>query len=158
MRILFASDHAGYELKEKLVSFVEHELGFEVVDKGAFSCNQDDDYPDIIKLVAEEVSHNPDESMGIVLGGSGTGEAIVANRFPNVRSALYYGGPLEIVSLSREHNNANVLSLGARFLNADEAKAAVKIWLETAFSQEERHVRRIEKIENVMINKLTPRA
>ena len=151
MKVLFASDHAGYELKEKLVSFVEHELGFEVVDKGAFTCKQDDDYPDIIKLVAEGVSYNPDEVMGVVLGGSGTGEAIVANRFSGVRSALYYGGPLEIVSLSREHNNANVLSLGARFLTADEAKAAVKLWLETPFSQDERHVRRIEKIEKLLM-------
>ena len=84
----------------------------------------------------------------IILGGSGQGEDMVANKFEGVRAAEYYGGNLEIVKLSREHNDANVLSLGARFLSLEEAKEAVKLWLETPFSNEERHARRISEIEN----------
>lgn len=95
------------------------------------------------------MSENPDNSKAIVLGGSGQGENMVADKFPNVRSAEYYGGNLEIVKLSREHNNANVLSLGARFLSLKEAGEAVKLWLETPFSNEERHANRIKEIENL---------
>lgn len=149
MKIYFATDHAGYELKEALASYVEKDLGYTVADMGAHQNDPSDDYPDFIQLAAQEVSHDPSGSRGIIMGGSGQGEAIVANRFPNVRCALYYGGPLDIVKLSREHNNANILSLGARFLSLDEAKAAVKLWLETSFVEEERHMRRIKKIEQI---------
>ena len=97
---------------------------------------------------AEAVSKYPENVKAIVLGGSGQGEDMVADKFPGVRSAEYYGGNLEIVRLSREHNDANVLSLGARFISLEEAKEAVKIWLETPFGNEERHVRRISEIEN----------
>lgn len=146
MKILFATDHAGFELKEKLVTFVQ-ELGYEVKDLGADEYIEDDDYPDYISQVAKRISEDPENNRGIILGGSGQGEAIVANRFPNVRAAVYNGGTIEIVKLSREHNDANILSLGAHFLNEEEAKEVVKIWLNTAFSGEERHVRRIKKIE-----------
>jgi ribose 5-phosphate isomerase B len=88
--------------------------------------------------------------MGIILGGSGQGEAIVANKVVGIRSAVYYGGDLEIVRLSRQHNSANILSLGARFINEDEAKEAVKIFIETPFSIEERHIRRLDKVENIL--------
>ena len=149
MKIFIGSDHAGFELKEKIVPFLQ-ELGHEVIDKGAFSYDPNDDYPDFIKPVAQEVSTDP-EARGIVLGGSGQGEAICANRFNNVRAFEYYApsrGEVNIVEDSRSHNNSNVISLGARFLTEDEAKAAVKLWLETPFSGDERHVRRIDKIEN----------
>ena len=149
MKIYFATDHAGYELKEALASYVEKDLGYTVADMGAHQNDPADDYPDFIQLAAQEVSHDPSGSRGIIMGGSGQGEAIVANRFPNVRCALYYGGPLDIVKLSREHNNANILSLGARFLTPEEAKAAVKLWLETSFIEEERHMRRIKKVEQI---------
>lgn len=145
MKIYIGSDHAGFELKEILVSFLRNE-GFEIEDKGAFELNKDDDYPDFIKPVAEAVA-NDKESLGIILGGSGEGEEISANKIDGIRAAEYYGGNLEIVKLSREHNDANILSLGARFVSVDEAKEAVKIFLETKFSGDERHVRRLNKIE-----------
>ena len=150
MKIFFATDHAGFELKESLITFVRG-LGFEVEDMGAHELNKEDDYPDFVSLVAKQVSINPEESRGIILGGSGQGEAMVANRFNNVRATVYYGGAPGIVTLSREHNDANVLSLGARFLSESEAQEAVKIWLDTSFSEEERHKRRIGKINNLKI-------
>jgi len=156
MKIFLGTDHAGYELKEKLKDFLG-DLGYDVEDRGAFELDPNDDYPDFISLVAKEVSQNP-ESRGIVLGGSGQGEAICANRFPNVRASVFYGppshkpsegqaDPFEIIKLSREHNDANILSLGSRFLSEEEAKKSVKLWLETDFSGDDRHVRRIKKLE-----------
>ncbi len=149
MKIYIATDHGGYDMKEALASYVEKELGYIVADMGAHQLDTNDDYPDFISLAAAEVSHDHSGSLGIVLGGSGQGEAIVANRFPNVRCTVYYGGSLDIIKLSREHNNANMLSLGARFMSLDEAKAAVKLWIETQFVGEDRHVRRIKKIEKI---------
>lgn len=145
--IYLASDHAGFELKEKLKAYLR-ELGYEVKDFGAFALDAADDYPDFIALAAQAVSEDPDNSRAIILGGSGQGEAMVANRFSGVRAAVYYGGDEKIIALSREHNDANVLSLGARFLTEEEAKRAVKLLLETPFSGEERHARRIKKIED----------
>lgn len=162
MKVLFATDHAGFELKEKLVPYVK-ELGYEAEDLGAFEYDENDDYPDSISKVAKEISQNPATDKGIILGGSGQGEAIVANRFPNVRAIVYNGQcehkdipglpagrkvPNEIV-ISREHNDANIISLGARFLNEESAKEAVKLWLSAEFSEEERHVRRIAKIKEI---------
>ncbi|MAF59423.1 ribose-5-phosphate isomerase [bacterium] len=145
MKIYFATDHAGLGLKKVLKEFVE-DLGHVVEDLGAHELDESDDYPDFISIAAEKVSSNPTDR-AIVLGGSGQGEAIVSNRFKNVRAVVYYGGNKEVIKLSREHNDANILSIGARFISAEEAKEVVKIWLETPFSGEERHKRRIEKIE-----------
>ena len=137
------------------MSFVK-DLGYEVEDMGAHEYNPDDDYPDYVAKVAKQVSERPREALGIILGGSGQGEAIVANRFKHVRAVVFNGQykpedgrevPDEIV-ISREHNDANVLSLGARFLNLEEAEEATKKWLETSFSGDERHKRRIVKIEH----------
>ena len=149
MKILFAADHAGFDLKEKLVPFV-HSLGYALEDLGAHSYNADDDYPDLISLVARRVSQEPSELRGIVLGGSGQGEAMVANRFPRVRALTYYGGVSRIVPLSREHNDANVLSIGARFVSEEEAKSAIEVWLATPFSGVDRHARRNNKIDAVI--------
>lgn len=146
MKIHIASDHAGFKLKNILVGFLK-ERDFDVVDHGAHEYNEEDDFPDFINLVAQEISNNPEENKGIILGGSGQGEAITANRFSNVRAVVYYGGTHEIIKLTREHNNANVLSLGARFINDEEAKKAVTLWLDTPFDGDERHVRRIKKID-----------
>lgn len=147
MKIYFAADHAGYKTKNELLEFVK-DLGYEVEDCGAYELDLDDDYPQYVKKAAQAVSEATDGSRAIVLGASGQGEDMVADKFPNIRSAEYYGGNLEIIRLSREHNDANVLSLGARFLSVEEAKEAVKLWLETDFSNDERHIRRIGEIEN----------
>tara|TARA_Y100000310_G_scaffold262880_1_gene272716 strand:- start:279 stop:710 length:432 start_codon:yes stop_codon:yes gene_type:complete len=141
--IYLASDHAGFLLKEKIKEWLK-EWSQEFVDCGADSLNPDDDYPDFVSLAVGKMGEG---DKAIILGGSGQGEAIVANRVKGVRAAVYYGGDLEIIKLSREHNDANVLSLGARFLDDDEAKEAVELWLETSFSGDERHKRRIKKID-----------
>ncbi|MEX0652028.1 MAG: RpiB/LacA/LacB family sugar-phosphate isomerase [Candidatus Paceibacterota bacterium] len=146
MNLYIATDHAGFKLKEALVPFIKS-LGYEMEDLGAFTHDADDDYPDFISLASKEVARNPEHKRAIILGGSGQGEAIVANRVAGVRAVVYYGGNIEIVQLGREHNNANVLSLGARFLSIADAKRAVQIFLETEFSREERHIRRINKID-----------
>lgn len=143
MKIYLASDHAGFELKEKCIAFLLT-LGYEAIDMGPATFDAEDDYPDYIRPLALKVSEG--ESLGVVFGGSGTGEAIVANRVPGVRAGVYYGGTLEIPKLAREHNNANVLSLGARFISEEEAFQAITVFIETSFSNEERHMRRIQKI------------
>tara|TARA_Y100000310_G_C20194320_1_gene583950 strand:- start:89 stop:541 length:453 start_codon:yes stop_codon:yes gene_type:complete len=144
MNIYLAADHAGFDLKEVIKTHLK-EQGKEVEDMGAFALNKTDDYPDFILLAAHKVAENPNESVGIVFGGSGQGEAIAANKVKGIRAAVYYGGSLELVKLSREHNDANVLSLGARFLTPDEAIDAVEVWLRTEFAGG-RHERRIQKI------------
>ena len=150
MKIQIGSDHAGYELKEKLKTYIQS-LNIEIIDKGAFSLNNEDDYPDFIVPVAEAVAQDS-ESLGIVLGGSGEGEQISANKVDGIRAIEFYGGNLEIVKLGREHNNANILSLGARFITEDEAKNAIIIFINTPFTNDERHVRRLEEIKNEEIN------
>ncbi|MES2007024.1 MAG: RpiB/LacA/LacB family sugar-phosphate isomerase [Patescibacteria group bacterium] len=144
-KIYLASDHAGYELKEALGPFLR-EHGFEAEDLGPLSLDPDDDYPDYLMMLGRHVAGEAG-SLGIGIGGSGQGEAIAVNRIKGARAAVFYGGPEEIVKLSREHNDANVLSLGARFLSQEEAKNAVMLWLTTPFSNEERHVRRIKKLD-----------
>lgn len=143
--IHLATDHAGFEMKEFLKSALE-ELGYTVVDHGNDIYDENDDYPDFISLAAQAISNNPQER-AIIFGGSGQGEAIVANRYPNVRATTYYHFRPEIIKLSREHNNANILSIGARFLDNKEVLESVLFWLEIPFTENERHIRRIEKIE-----------
>jgi ribose 5-phosphate isomerase B len=163
MKVYFASDHAGFDTKNQLLAYVRDELKYEVEDCGAFVNDPQDDYPGIIAEAARKLSQDVaagKDSRAIVAGASGQGEAIVANRFTGVRCALYYGDPgnsqvdasgkrLDIISGSREHNNANALSLGLRFLSFDQAKDVVARWLTTPFSGEERHARRITQIDNL---------
>lgn len=146
MKIYLGADHAGFEVKGKLVPFLK-DAGYEVVDLGPFTFEALDDYPDYIRPVAEAVASEMG-SRGIIIGGSGQGEAMCANRVPGARAAVYYGGAVDIVVLSREHNDANILSLGARFIEESEAQDVVKLWLDTPFSEDERHLRRINKIDN----------
>ena len=163
MKIYIGSDHTGFEIKEKLKTYLSDlGLGYEVEDKGAFSYNPDDDYPDFIRPVAEAVAKDSN-SRGIILGGSGQGEAMCANRVPGVRAAVFYtealppgaidikgeksNDPFEIVKLARVHNDANILSLSVRFLSEDQIKFATQLFLKTEFKGEERHIRRIKKLE-----------
>jgi ribose 5-phosphate isomerase B len=145
MNIHIATDHAGFDMKESLKQYLTNN-GHQVIDYGAFSYDPDDDYPDFIIPCAKAVVKDKG-SMGVILGGSGQGEQITANKVPRIRAIEYYGRNLEIVKLGREHNDANILSLGARFMDIDEAVAAVELFISTEFSDDERHVRRINKIE-----------
>ncbi|MCF7865650.1 MAG: RpiB/LacA/LacB family sugar-phosphate isomerase [Candidatus Pacebacteria bacterium] len=182
MNIFIASDHAGFELKDFLIESLSH-VGHTVIDCGAYAQHDGDDYPPFIAKAARAVSEaeavyiaqhedsfnlsadphsdnldtlaQKNETRAIVIGGSGTGEAIVANKYPHVRCAICYGGDsaFEIIRLSREHNNSNVLSLGARFLAHDQALELVLEWLNIPFSGDERHVRRIHEIDIIEHNK-----
>jgi ribose 5-phosphate isomerase B len=161
MKIYLGSDHVGYKYKEELKKYLS-EVFFdaEIIDKGNTFLDNEDDYPDFITPVAKAVA-NEEGSFGIVLGGSGQGEAMCANRVSGARAIVFYGEELpegevdisgrksidtfEIVKLGRVHNNANILSIGARFVTLDEAKFAVELFLKTEFSKEERHTRRINK-------------
>jgi len=149
MRVHFATDHAGFELKEELVNFVANDLGYEVVDHGAKELDPTDDYPDYVAEAAAAVAAAGKDGRGIVIGKSGQGEAMAANRFPGVRAMVYYSAPLEVAILSREHNDSNVLSLGAGFISTEEAKTVVQRWLATDFSGDERHVRRNQKLDKL---------
>ena len=156
MKIFVGSDHAGFGLKEKLIAFLK-ELGHEVEDKGPFEYKEEDDYPDFIIPVAREGSMRPNEVRGIVLGGSGQGEGMSANKFRNVRATVYYGQgqcvvPEEhesIIKISRADNDANILSLGARFITEEDMKEAVKEWLSTSFKDTEKYKRRIAKMDRI---------
>lgn len=144
--IHIATDHAGFEHKEAVLKWLRSE-GCEVVDHGASFYDEQDDFPDFISRSAQAVSKNPEDSVGIVFGGSGQGEAMIANRFPNVRATVYYGGNLEIITLSRSHNNANLLSFGARFVSVEEVKKCIRQWLNTSPLTDEKYRRRNQKIE-----------
>lgn len=164
MKVYFASDHAGFETKNRLLEYVRDQLNCEVEDCGAFVNDPQDDYPGIIAAAVKKLSDDVavgKDSRAIVAGASGQGEAIVANRFKGVRCALYYGDPgnhqvdasgkqLDILTGSREHNNSNALSLGLRFLSFDQAKDAVARWLAAPFPGEARHARRIAQIDDLL--------
>jgi len=145
MKIHLATDHAGLELKDKIKLRLT-ELGHEVIDHGAHEYDALDDYPDFIFPCAKAVAQD-DRSRGIILGGSGQGEAMAANRIKGIRAAVYYNGPEEIIELSRQHNNANILSLGARFMSEKEIYRIIGIWFDTDF-EAGRHQRRINKLDN----------
>lgn len=162
--VYLASDHAGFELKEKVKKFLK-KAGYEVEDFGVYQFDKDDDYPDFISKAADAVSKDSENSRGIIFGGSGQAEMMVANKFKGVRCALFYAAvapvraadvtgrmstdPYEIIRLTREHNNANMLSIGVRFVSDEEAIKVAKLWLDEPFPGHERHVRRIEKIKKI---------
>jgi len=144
MKIHLATDHAGLELKNAIKDYLKGK-GHDVTDHGAHEYDAQDDYPDFIFPCARAVAANP-ENRGIILGGSGQGEAMAANRIKGVRAAVYYGSEREIARLSREHNNANVLSLGARFISEQEIYDIIETWLDEPF-EGGRHQRRIDKLD-----------
>ena len=141
-KIFIGSDHAGFEAKEALKKYLE-DLGFSVEDLGNSVLDPSDDYPEFIVLVAKAVAENP-ESRGVVIGGSGQGEAMAANKVKGIRAAVVYDE--YSARMSREHNDANIASFGARATDIEKIKELTKLWLNTPFSNKERHVRRIEKL------------
>ncbi|MCU0282371.1 MAG: ribose-5-phosphate isomerase [Candidatus Nanopelagicales bacterium] len=142
MRVHLGCDHAGYEFKTMLAEYLRT-AGHDVVDHGAHEYDADDDYPAFCIEAAEDVVAEPG-SLGIVIGGSGNGEQIVANKVPGVRAALAWS--VQTAQLAREHNDANVLGLGARMHSTAESFAIVQAFLETPFSGEPRHQRRIDQV------------
>jgi len=145
--LYIASDHAGYKLKTRLVRYITNSLKLEIEDMGAHEYDEADDYTDFIVPAAKKTVDT--NGRVIVIGGSGNGEAIAANKVPGMRCALGYN--IEAAELAMAHNNSNGLSLGARLITEDHAMAIVKKWLETEFSSDERHVRRLKKVADLEI-------
>lgn len=142
--IVLATDHAGFELKEHVKRFLIKK-GYDIKDFGALEYDGLDDYPDFILPAAKYISEH--KLIGIIFGGSGQGEAMAANRIKGIRAAVFYNGPDEIVELSRLHNNANILSIGARFVSNQEVEKVIELWLSTNF-EEGRHEKRINKLDS----------
>ncbi|WP_433363644.1 ribose-5-phosphate isomerase [Streptosporangium sp. CA-115845] len=142
MRVYIGADHAGYELKNHIVSWLE-ENGHDVVDCGPFVYDAEDDYPPFVLRAAQGVVDDPG-SLGVVIGGSGNGEQIAANKVRGIRAALAWSE--ETARLAREHNNANVVSVGARMHPEEEATRFVEVFLDTSYSGAERHNRRIAQL------------
>jgi ribose 5-phosphate isomerase B len=160
MRVVFAADHGGYALKEILKPFVAS-LGYEVEDVGAHTLDMADDYPSIIQAGARKVAEDLKNSKGIIIGGSGQGEAFAANRIKGIRAVVYYGEParkqtdadgraLDMIASTRGHNDSNILSLAGRFLTEEEAKDAVKRWLEARYEPSSRHEKRHRLVDEGM--------
>ena len=145
MKIYFAGDHAGFEMKKEIITFVRG-LGHETEDMGPLEPKSGDDYPDFVIPLARMVAGKPSaEVRGLVVAGSGQGEIIAMNRVKGARAALFCPCNLELIKASRDHNDSNIFAIGARFCTSEQAKEAVKLWLETPFSNEERHIRRLAK-------------
>ena len=142
MRVHLATDHAGLEFKDALTEHLTG-LGYEVVDHGAYSFDEEDDYPQFCIAAAQAVAAEPG-SLGVVFGGSGNGEQISANKVHGIRAALAWS--VETAKLAREHNDANVIGIGARQHSQADAFRIIDAFLMTDFSQAERHVRRIAQI------------
>ena len=153
MRVYLGSDHAGFELKSRLVAWLSG-AGHEPVDCGPPVYAEDDDYPPYVMRAADSVVKHPG-SLGIVIGGSGNGEQIASNKIPGVRAAVAW--TVETAQLARQHNDANVLSLGARMYPVDDAIAFAKVFVETPFSGAPRHARRLAEVaEYEKTGKLPP--
>jgi ribose 5-phosphate isomerase B len=144
VRVYLGSDHAGFELKARLIEWLAS-AGHEPVDCGPQAYVQDDDYPPYVMRAARAVAGDSG-SLGIVIGGSGNGEQIAANKIPGIRAALAF--TRQTAQLARQHNDANVLSLGARMYPADEAVGFAQVFIATPFSGESRHARRLAMIAN----------
>ena len=142
MRVHIGGDHAAFELHQELLTFLADE-GHEVTDHGPFAYDALDDYPVFVIRAAQAVAADPG-SRGIVLGGSGNGEQMAANKVAGIRAALCYNA--ELARLAREHNDAQVLSMGGRMQSVDESKEMVRVFLGTDFTGEERHQRRIDMV------------
>lgn len=145
MEIVIGADHKGFELKQELAAWLK-EMGHSVVDLGAHELVDDDDYPDFAISVSEHVAEKPQERRGVLVCGSGVGVAVTANKTKGIRAALIHDP--DIARAAMRDDDINVLALGAQYIAPNKAKEVVKAWLETPFSQEDRHKRRLEKITN----------
>lgn len=144
MRVHIGGDHAAHEMQRDLVAWLA-EQGHEVVDHGPVDYDALDDYPVFVLRAAQAVAQDPD-SLGVVLGGSGNGEQMAANKVAGMRAALAYNP--ELARLAREHNDARIVSLGARMHTLEEGREIVRVFLGTSFSGEERHQRRIDMMSD----------
>jgi len=144
MKIVLAADHAGFDLKNHVKDYLT-KSEYQVEDFGAYEYDSTDDYPDFI-IPAARVVGSSKNTFGIIFGGSGQGEAMAANRVKGARAVVYYDGPKKIIELSRMHNDANILSLGARFISKEKAIEIIELWLKTPF-EGERHLQRIKKLD-----------
>jgi ribose 5-phosphate isomerase B len=152
MRVYLGSDHAGFELKQQIIEHLE-KTGHEPIDCGAFSYDAEDDYPAFCIAAALNTREDP-ESLGIVLGGSGNGEQIAANKVPGIRCAL--GWSVETASLARQHNNAQVIGIGGRMTSVPDALAIVDAFLTTPWSGAARHQRRIDILDEYERTHIAP--
>ena len=143
--VYLGTDHGGYQLKEEIKAYLAQN-NISAEDLGAHTLDPEDDYPDFIIPVAKRVASDP-SSLGIIIGRSGNGEVIAANKIKGARAALCLNE--EMANKAKQHNNANILSLGADYITQDVAKKIVKVFIKTPFSNEERHVRRLKKIESL---------
>ena len=144
MRVHIGGDHAAYDLLGELVAFLQ-DSGHDVTNHGPHGYDAEDDYPAFVLRAAEAVAADAD-SLGVVLGGSGNGEQMAANKVKGIRAALCYN--VELATLAREHNNAQVISIGGRMNTVEEAKAMVTAFLATPFSEAPRHQRRIDMVSS----------
>jgi len=144
-KVYLSGDHAGFYLKEKLRDFLRKK-GFEIRDFGPYAYDKNDDYPDFVIPMAKAVKK--DKVFGLVIAGSGEGEAIAINKLKGIRAPVYHGKNLKIIKTTREHNDANILCIGARFVSEKESKKAVEIFLRTKFAKG-RHERRLRKFESL---------
>ncbi|WP_096305073.1 ribose-5-phosphate isomerase [Jatrophihabitans sp. GAS493] len=142
MRIFLGSDHAGFELKAALISHLTG-LGHDAVDCGALSYDAQDDYPSFCIDAAQRTVAEPG-TLGVVIGGSGNGEQIAANKVKGIRAALVWSD--ETAILARQHNNANIISIGARNHPTEDALRFVELFVDTSFSEDPRHIRRIDQV------------
>lgn len=142
--LYIASDHAGFQLKEQVDDYLES-LGYKFEDLGAYENNPQDDYPDFALILGERISKEGGE--GILICGTGQGMCVAANKIKGIRAALAYDE--HTARTAKEHLDSNVLCLGGRTIDAETAKKIVKTWVETSFSEEERHERRLGKIEEM---------
>lgn len=144
--IYLAADHRGFQLKEELKKYLV-EKEYDIEDVGAFTYEQSDDYVDFARSAAEKIAENPTVHRGILICGSGVGMEVVADKYKGLHAAL--GVTPEIAKQSREHGNANVLVLGADGLDPTRAKEIADAWLAAPFTGEDRHIRRLKKIEEI---------
>lgn len=144
-KIYLAGDHAGFLLKEKLKKYF-NKVGIIYFDLGPLKYKSKDDYPDYVIPLVSHISKKG--GVGIIIAGSGVGETMCSNKFSNVRATLFHGGKTEIVKVSREHDNSNVLCLGSRFVNFSRAKEVIQVFLNTKFKKG-RHSRRLAKFEGL---------